>query len=211
MLAAIALICHTGWSQEEDKNLKRSEEVLREFSEKTESYESIKAEFTYKMENREAGINESKDGVIWISGDKYHLSIAGQVVISDGTTLWTYLRDADEVQVNTVEEDSESLTPSSLLTSYDDDYKSKFIKETFLYGTTVNIIELIPMEGKTYYKVRLVIDKDSHQLHEAAIFDKNGSTYSYVIKSFEPNINPEPGKFTFDPGDYPEVEVIDMR
>jgi outer membrane lipoprotein-sorting protein len=80
-----------------------------------------------------------------------------------------------------------------------------------MYGTTVNIIDLTPIEGKSYYKVRLVIDKEKDQLHEITIFDKNGSTYSYVINSFTPNINLSESIFTFNKSDFPGVDVIDMR
>ncbi|MBN1337854.1 MAG: outer membrane lipoprotein carrier protein LolA [Bacteroidales bacterium] len=207
----LALLTIAAFPQDDDKGQKKSEEILSLFKEKTESYKTMRAEFTYKMENREEGINESRNGAIWIEGDKYKLNIAGQEVFSDGNTLWTYIRDAEEIQINSVEEDDDALSPGKLLTSYDANYKSKFIKETFQYGTTVNIIELTPLEGKTYSKVRLVIGKDNLQLLESTIFDNNGSTYSYIINKFEHDIPLTGIKFTFDPGDYPGAEVIDMR
>ena len=207
LLLAIAL---TGLSQEE-KGDKKSNEILDRLTAKTEAYKTISIEFAYKMENLDAGIDERTDGSLLIMGDKYRLNIAGQTVICDGETVWTYIADAEEVQINAVEDSEESITPEKLLSSYNKDYKSKFIKEDFRYGTTVNIIDLTPTEGKSYSKVRLIIDKEKDQLHEITIFDKNGSTYSYVINKFTPNTDVSESSFTFDESKFPGVEVIDMR
>jgi outer membrane lipoprotein carrier protein len=198
-------------AQDTDKGDKKSREILDRLTAKTEAYGTIKTEFNYKMNNVEADIDENTEGTLFVKGDKYRLMIAGQLVISDGVTIWTYIEDAEEVQINSVEDSEESITPSNLLTSYNDDYKSKFIKETFQYGTTVYIIDLTPNEGKSYSKVGVIIDKEKDQLLEITIYDKNGSTYSYIINSFITNLELDDAQFTFNPEDYPDVEVVDMR
>lgn len=212
-LTILGLLIFTGsvLAQDNDKGDKKSREMLDRMTAKTEAYKSIYVEFSYKMNNTEANIDETTEGILTIMKDSYKLDIAGQLVICDGETIWTYIEDAEEVQVNSVEESEESITPNKLLTAYNDDYRSKFIKENFQYGTTVNIIDLTPLEGKSYYKVRLIIDKEKDQLHDITIFDKNGSTYSYIIKKFTPDIEVDASSFTFNEADYPDVDVVDMR
>ncbi|MBN3034057.1 MAG: outer membrane lipoprotein carrier protein LolA [Bacteroidales bacterium] len=207
----LLLLFTSSYAQVEEKGDKRSIEILNAVRKKTETYTSFRAEFTYKMENREAGIDESKSGTLLVKGDKYRLEIAGQLVISNGETLWTYLADAQEVQVNSVGEGEETLSPANLLSSYDEDYRSKFIRETFLYGTTAEVIDLTPVEGKSYYKIRITIDKDKSQILDFTIFDKNGSTYSYIIAIFQANVPVDESEFRFVPSEHPDVEVIDMR
>ncbi len=199
------------FAQNNEKGDKKSNKIMDDFTVKTESYKSFQAEFTYKMENEEAGIDESKDGVLTVEGDKYNLKIAGQEVISDGETIWTYIEDAEEVQVNEVEEGDDAITPNNLLTAYNKDYKSNFVKEAFVYGTSAYIIDLKPSEGKSFSKVRLTIDKEKMQILDITIFDKNGSTYSYVISKFIPNIEMADGLFYFDTNNFPDVDVVDMR
>jgi outer membrane lipoprotein-sorting protein len=207
MLLSLAIL----QAQDSDKGDKKSNAILEALTAKTEAYKSIRVEFTYKMENLEAGIDESTRGALLVMGNKYKLNISGQEVFCDGETLWTYIADAEEVQVNSMEEAEGSISPNKLLSSYSDEYRSKFVREDFVYGTTVNIIDLTPIEGKSYYKVRLTIDKEKDQLLEFTIFDKNGSTYSYVINKFEPNVDVTEQMFTFNPADHPGVDVIDMR
>lgn len=211
MLLAALVIGLIATAQDADKGDRKSNAILDLLTTKTEAYKTIRTEFTYKMINEEAGINESTDGVLIVMGDKYNLDISGQQVFCDGETLWTYLADVEEVQVNSMEDAEESISPNRLLSSYKDEYRSKFISEDFLYGAAVNIIDLTPIEGKSFYKVRLIIDKEKDQLLDFTIFDKNGSTYSYVINKFEPNVEVTDDLFTFDPAEYPGVDVVDMR
>jgi outer membrane lipoprotein carrier protein len=104
-------------AQDTEKGDKKSNEILNRLTTKTEAYKTIKAEFAYIMKNADAGIDEKTEGTLFVKGDKYRLLIAGQVVISDGITSWTYIKDADEVQINSVENSEESITPNKLLTS----------------------------------------------------------------------------------------------
>ncbi|GAB4319882.1 MAG: hypothetical protein Kow00127_12150 [Bacteroidales bacterium] len=198
-------------AQDDEKGDKRSREILDRMTLRIESYKTILIEFTYKMENTEADINEEADGTLKVMGDKYRLEISGQTVICDGSTIWTYIADAEEVQINNAGEDDEALTPDKLLTSYNKDYRSKFIREDVMYGEKVNIIDLTPIEGKSFYKVRLILGQEDDRIHDITIFDKNNSTYSYIMRTFTPNVDFPENTFTFDPKEFPDADVIDMR
>ena len=190
---------------------KKATEILNKVIENTESYETIKVDFTYKMYNEEANIDESKDGKLYIQKQKYRLLIANQMIISDGETIWTYLKSDQEVMISSADESEETINPSNLLNSYNEDYKSKFIKETIIDGRQIEIIELKPLKGKTYSLIEVTIDKAKKQILVFTIFDKNGSEYSYQIKEFIPNIPLSDTTFTFLEKDYPDVDFIDMR
>jgi len=210
LLLALALIPAL-FAQNVEKGDKKSREILDKVSEKTEAYKSFKAEFTYKMQNKQAGIDESKDGVLIVSGDKYNLKIAGQEIICDGTTVWTYIEDADEIQINSVEDNDESITPNNLFSSYQKDYKSKFVRETFQYGADVYVIDMTPNQGKNFSRVRIIIDKDKLEILDFTIFDNSGSSYSYVINKFTPNVEVKDSDFTVNPADFPDADIVDMR
>jgi outer membrane lipoprotein-sorting protein len=190
---------------------KKATGILNDLQEQTESYENMKAKFEYLMINEEEGINESFEGVLYMKGDAYRLMIAGQIVICDGETIWTYIEDAEEVQINTIEEDDETITPSQLFSSYQENYKSKFQKEIVIDGTIYQLLVLTPNEGKTYSKIELMVDKDKKEIYSFSIFDKSGSTYTYQVEQFTHDIPLEEGMFTFDESDFPDAEIIDMR
>lgn len=78
----------------------RSQEILKSVSAKYKTFKSVSATFRLQIDDKKSKTNQTQNGSILINGDKYNLSITGQQIISDGKTSWTYLKDANEVQVN---------------------------------------------------------------------------------------------------------------
>lgn len=189
----------------------KATQLLDEVSAKTKTYKTIKADFTYSMENKQAKINESKTGVLLLSGDKYKLTAAGQVVICDGKTVWTYLKESNEVQVNNLENKDDALTPSKLLTSYDKNYKATIIKDKNNTDPNAESIELVPNVQKNFTKAILTVDKIKKQVKGFQLFDKSGNIFTYKVTKFQTDVPTTPSDFTFESSKYPGVEVIDMR
>ena len=182
--------------------------LLDEVSKTAKSHKSIKADFSYTMVNTKAKINEEKTGTLMVSGDKYKMTAAGQTVICDGKTIWTYIKESNEVQVNALENKDDAMTPSKLLTSYNANYKSKIIKST---DPAIEAVELIPNAGKNFTRAILGIDKANKQVKSFTLFDKSGNTFTYRIKTYQTDLPVTDADFTFDTKKFPGVEVIDMR
>jgi outer membrane lipoprotein-sorting protein len=185
--------------------------LLDEVSAKTKSYKSIRADFSYTMENKQAKINEEKTGTLTLSGDKYRLKAAGQEVICDGKLIWTYLKESNEVQINDLDTKDDALTPSKLLSSYNDSYKSKILKDRPSNNPDEVTIELIPNVIKNFIKAILVVDKVKKQVKSFMLFDKSGNTFTYKITKYQTDIPVSASDFTFDKSKFPGVEVNDMR
>jgi outer membrane lipoprotein-sorting protein len=204
MIAILAVFAMTSFAQ----NDKKAAAILDEVTAKTKLYKTIKIEFTYAMDNAKEKIHDKFKGSLLSKGDKYKLTAAGQDVISDGKTMWTYLKEAKEVQINNAGEDDESFTPTKLLSGYSKDYKSKFISEK----GNEQIIELYPLKkGKTFSKVQLTIDKSKKQVSKFVIYDRSGSTFSYIVDKFVADQAIADNVFSFNKADHPGVEFNDMR
>jgi outer membrane lipoprotein carrier protein len=182
--------------------------LLEEVSAKAKASKSIKVDFSYSMVNAKAKINEEKTGSLLISGDKYKMTAAGQTVICDGKTVWTYIASSNEVQVNALENKDDAMTPSKLLTSYNSNYKSKIIKSS---DPAIESVELIPNASKNFVKAILGVDKAKKQVRSFTLFDKSGNTFTYTIKSYLTDTPVLDAEFMFDAKKFPGVEIIDMR
>lgn len=191
---------------------KKADDILKMATDKLNSFETVEVDFTYDLINPEGETNESGEGTLLISGEKYRLGIVGQQVICDGTTIWTYIEDAEEVQINEVVEDEEdAISPSNLLTFYNNNYKAKHISEDVIGGNTVYIISLKPNEDKNISKADLFIKKDDLQIMKVVLDDKNGGQTVYTITKFNSEKEVTEKDFSFNEADYPDVDVIDMR
>ncbi|MEI6122691.1 MAG: outer membrane lipoprotein carrier protein LolA [Bacteroidota bacterium] len=179
----------------------------------TKLYSTIDIAFSYKMENKTKKINESKSGVATMKGDKYWLEFAGQQIMSDGKTVWTYIKESNEVQINNNNpNDDQTINPAKLLTGYNKSFTPKFIKEETRGAIVFQIIDLTPLKARSYFKMRVEIDKAKKQIVNAIVYDKNGTTvYTYTVTKFVTNKVVADTKFVFKATDHPGVEVIDLR
>lgn len=202
------LIASTAFAQVD----KKAKDILSGVSAKYKSMKSMKIDFSYTLENPTAKIKETQSGSILLSGAKYRLNIAGQEVISDGKTSWTYMKQAKEVQVNTIDPDAEGIKPNEIFTMYEKGFLYRFVDEKTVAGKVQQNIELTPTDkSKEFFKVKLTIDKASKQIVKSIIFDKNGNRYTYAVKAFAANPSITADSFNFDPKKHPGVEVVDLR
>ena len=192
----------------------KAKEILGEVSKKYRNYDVIKTEFSYTLENPQAKIKETQTGTLFVRSkvNKYKVILKGQELISDGKNQWTYLKADKEVQLSEVDNSSDALNPAKIFTIYEKGFKSVYTNDTKLNGKVLHNIDLTPLDGKrSFFKVRLQVDKLSKQITNAVIFDKNGNKYTYTIKTFTPNIKVPESTFAFDAKLYPGVEVVDLR
>lgn len=207
----ILLLTSTGIARAQDNT--KAKTILDNIVTLTKSYPSIEITFTYTLENKTKKIKETKTGKAFMKGEKYFLDFAGQHIISDGKTVWTFIKDNNEVQINTNDpNDDQSLNPAKLLTGYNKSFSPKFIKEETRGAVIFQIIDMTPIKPRSYIKIRLEIDKVKKQIINTIVYDKNGSTtYTYAVNTYITNKTIPDTKFTFKVADHPGVEVIDLR
>ncbi|GAB4254648.1 MAG: hypothetical protein Kow0079_11030 [Vicingaceae bacterium] len=188
----------------------KAKKILDELSEKTKKYTSIKADFKLNISNKVEKVDEEQTGSIIIKGNKYILNIKGQEVISDGKTMWTIIKDAEEVQINTIdEEDENAISPNKIFSLYEKGFKYQYIDEK----DGKHIIYLYPNNPKdeSYHRITLIINKEKMQIVKAIVYGKDGTNFTYYITSFTPNTNVSDSQFTFDKSKYSGFEIIDLR
>ena len=190
---------------------KEAEALLKKVIDKMASYDNFKAQLLYTMVNKEMDIDEKKTGFIFVKGDSYRVEMEGQVIISDGTTLWTYLVDSQEVMVSKVEEDDESISPTKILTTYIENYKARFDNDSKYKNADLKLIHLKPSEGKQFEAMSLLVNEKNLRIENFSVYDQNGNVFTYHIINLTPNLELPEGTFTFDTSQYPDVDVIDMR
>ncbi len=188
--------------------------ILAEVSKKYRSYPIVKADFVFTLDNPQAKVKESQNGTLYVkaSANKYRVSMTDRELVSDGKSQWSYLKDDKEVQLSAADNSGDALNPAKIFTIYEKGFKYLFTGETKSGTRVYQNIDLSPLDAKTpYFKVKLSIDKIAKQVSSFIVFDKNGSKYTYIIKSFVSNAKVPEATFTFDVKKYPGVELVDLR
>jgi len=189
--------------------------ILKKMKDIYESYETLEADFTLTIEIPEQDV-ETQTGTISQKGDKYHLLLDDQAIISDGNTLWYYLKNKNEVQINNVEEDMEEgeiMSPKALLHIYESkQFMYALVHEGMEGNTSIQQIEFKPIDRDSdYSKLRLTIDKKSTRMMRIKAFGKDGSRFTLKINDFKPNKALSDQFFVFDETLYKGVRVEDLR
>jgi len=206
----VALLMFSFWGIQAQSK-KDAEKLMENVINKIASYKNFEADLSYTMVNTEMNIDEKKTGKIYVSDDKYRIEMSGQIIISDGKTLWTYLEDSQEVMVSNIEDNDESISPTKILTSYNKDYDARFDKGATYKNSNLKLLVLKPSEGKNFEKMSVLINKKKMMLENFSVYDQNGNVFTYHIIDLKPNVELPADTFTFDPKKYPDVEVVDMR
>ncbi len=194
----------------------KAKKILDEVSQKTKNYSSISADFSIIVENKKNKTTDTQNGKLILKGSKYKLELNNQIIISDTKTSWTILKDASEVQINTVEtkEKETGINPSNIFTIHEKGFKYEFVKdETSKNGDINQIIKLFPedIKKKNYHTVVLTINKKKAQIASIKILGKDGTDITYAVKSFNTtNLVPD-NTFVFNEKSYPGYEIIDLR
>lgn len=187
-------------------------ETLDAMSKKYKSIPAFEANISYTLTNDVEKINEEFKGRITVKGDKYRLVLPEQEVINNGTTMWTYLPDAKEVNIDNYDPNSDEINPSKIYDIYKKNFKYLYLADKTEGGVLCEEIDLVPeKKDAQYFKIKMFISKKDKSIQSWTMFDKSGNRYKYTISKFNPNSTVADAFFTFDPKKYPGVEVIDLR
>ncbi|NOT74304.1 MAG: outer membrane lipoprotein carrier protein LolA [Cyclobacteriaceae bacterium] len=187
-------------------------EILEAMAKRYKVIPSFEATFSYILTNDVEKINEEFKGKMTVKGDKYKLTLPEQEVVNNGTTIWTYLPDAKEVNIDNFDPKSDDLNPSKFYDIYKKGFKYVQLEDKTEGGVLCEVVDLIPeKKDAQYFKVRMNIVKKDKSVQSWVMFDKAGNRYKYLITKFNPSVKVEDSFFTFDPKKYPGVEVIDLR
>lgn len=204
----LILVSVSSFAQYDPKAL----QTLEAMSEKYKAVAAFEANIAYTLINEVENISEEFKGKITVKGDKFRLSLPEQEVINNGSTIWTYLPDAKEVNIDNYDPASEDVNPSKIYDIYKKGFKYLYLQDRTEGGVVCEEIDLVPeKKDAQFFKIKMMISKKDKSIQSWTMFDKGGNRYKYTIAKFNPNVKVDDSFFTFDPKKYPGVEVIDLR
>ena len=200
---------NTVFGQTSDANAVK---LLKAVGQKYSAYKTMQMDISLTIENQDAKSKETKTGKVSSKGNMFKAEMGNQTIISDGKTLWTYLKDVNEVQINNFEQGQDIMTPNDIFKIAEKDYLAYMGEKVTEGGKSLQIIELTP-KNKTlsFSKIKMYIDVSDNSVKRGVVYDKNAIHYTYSISNLKTNMELSDSTFKFDKSKYPGVEVIDLR
>lgn len=197
---------HRLYEAQADSLLKKAAALLQSHA------SGFSMEFTYLYQPEGSQDAARQEGMLLSMNSSYWMELEGDLFISDGLTQWTYLSTVNELHISDVPDESESITPTSILRDYDERFRATFMRqESSPQGDKLNIIDLVPKQADVFFRYRLALFASDHSLSGITAFDRQGGQHTYQLRSMRPVNEMDSGLFSFPLEDYPDVEIIDLR
>ncbi len=185
-----------------------AQEIIRKVQQKYENISDAKASFTQTLKSSGGKANTSS-GVIYIKkSNMYRIESGGQILITDGTTSWTYSPRRKQVVIDNYKDDGNTFSPNKFLFNYPENFYSDLEGEENVSGLDCYVIKLTPRSGGSVKSAKIWIDKTDDVIRKINIVTAE-SANTYVLKDISLDAGVNASKFSFTPPS--DVEVIDLR
>jgi outer membrane lipoprotein carrier protein len=123
LLIGLVGLCVFAYAQVDEK----AKEILDKMSDKYQNLPAYKTNFVYRLTNEVENVDEQFAGEIMVKGEKYVLLMSDQEIFNDGETIWTFLQEANEVNVDYYMPDEGDLSPNNIYAAYKKGYRYRWL------------------------------------------------------------------------------------
>ncbi len=187
----------------------KAKTLLNEVSSKVKSYDNMVIDFKYSLENSAENMSQETRGDVSINGDKYVLNLMGTTQIFDGKKIYTIIPEDQEINIsNYVAEDDSNITPSKMLTFYQEGYSYSWDIIQDIKGRKIQYIKLTPIDSNADVKdILLGIDGQTKHIYNLIQTQDNGTKITITIKSFKTNQPLAKTLFSFNQDRYKDFYI----
>lgn len=187
----------------------KSRALLDEVSSKVENYDNIVIDFKYALENTGENVKHETRGDVSLQGDKYLLNIMGTTRLFDGKKLYTIIPENEEINISSYNpEEDKDITPSKMLTFYNDGYRSEWGETKDLKGRKIQYIKLTPKDSNAEIKdILLGIDVHTKNIYNLIQTQENGTKIMITVNSFKTDQPLPDSLFEFKEGRYKDYYI----
>jgi outer membrane lipoprotein-sorting protein len=193
------------WSQ----NSAKAQKLLELASKQMESYENIKFEFSYVLNNRIEQINQESSGKVIVSNEKYKLNFLDAIQLFDGEVLYTIVPENEEITVTKPqEEDDFGINPRELLQFYKEGYDYHWDIIQKVKGKNIQFVKLIPTQDNMDIQSLLVgIDTQQKHIYKLIEVGENGTVTTLTINNISVDNSLPANFFVFNEASYPNYYI----
>ncbi len=181
-----------------------AKKLLDEVSMKVRSYNNIVIGFKYALNNSKENVSQETRGDVILRKNNYVLNLMGTTQLYDGKKLHVIIPEDEEINISTQnEEDDDSITPSKMLTFYEDGYTYKMDIVQDVKGRKIQFVKLTPIDTNSELKeILLGIDAQTKHIYKMIQTQNNGTQITITVNSFKTNQPLSKSQFVFDESKY---------
>lgn len=186
-----------------------AKQLLNEVSSKVRSYKNISIGFKYALNNPAEQVSQETRGDVTLQGNKYLLNLMGTNRMYDGKKLYVIIPEDEEINISSQNEDEEnSITPSKMLTFYEEGFSYKMDIVQNVQGRQIQFVKLTPIDSQSELKeILLGIDKQTKHIYKMIQMQNNGTNITITVNSFKTDQPISEKLFVFDESKYGDYYI----
>lgn len=186
-------------------------EIVGKVRKNYEGIKTLQVDFVQTIYWALAEEKQTFTGRLFLAGErKYRVESDAQTIVTDGTTLWTFSKNRNQLIINQLAQSKENPLPRDLLLQYTKDFRASYKGETEIGGTPCYVIEFSPRESESFItRTKIWVMKHSMLVARIEQEDINENITRYDLSNF--SINPPLPNSLFSFQTPASAEVVDLR
>jgi len=187
------------------------DKILSNIKEKIKSIKTFEADFT-QVQIWELAEEENKvSGKLYMKDiDIFRVELGDDYIFSDGKTVWRFSSENDQVLIEDMKEDDNTILPGQLIFEFTDIYELKDFFEKKEGEKKFYVLNLISPEGKERFINKLKVKVNEKFIPiEIESYDLDDNKTTYLLSNMKINEKIPDSKFLFTKPE--KVEIIDLR
>jgi len=189
----------------------KAKAILDKMSMKYKAMPGFQIAFTQRVIS-ESEVVDRFSGSADVSKDQFIVKFRDQYIFCNGTIIWTYLTESQELTIANFEPEESFINPSNVYDIYKEGFKYDYIRQDNINGELVHVVELISTdEDSDFTNVFMYIGQEDSYLKGWDLIDYDGIKTAFEVSGFKPDMNYGAKHFVFDYSKNPVSHEEDFR
>ena len=163
----------------------------------------------FNISTKSNGYVSEIKGKIVLDGTKFAFTTDEMECGYDGKTLWTYIKNNEEINLSSPEDDEIiNINPYLLLKNYNTRFKCSFDSKN---GDLETIILSPKNTSDNISSVKVTLNSKLLYLSIIEVMNKDNSKIVIKVLDYNNKTNIDKSKFSFNEKQYTNIEIIDLR
>ncbi len=188
-----------------------AQDVLDHLRQRYEEANDAQVKFSQRVKLSVAKVEQHASGLVEFKKEhKYRIELEDQTIVTDGQTVWSYSRPAQQVLIDKYTLDERTISPERILTGAPQDFAATLLGKESAGNRDLFVLKLVPKGQQTTVKsMKLWVDDDEWLIRKVELLDWNGTETTYTVSEIRLNLGLPDSRFTFE---IPQgANVVDLR
>ena len=187
----------------------KAKSILDAVSSNYKAKNNVYFKFVYGTGNGK-NVTKTEPGIFYSAKNKYKLKIMGTEQIFDGSKIYKFWAEDQEVTVAKPTRNEQMFSPLNYIEEYKKGYNVKYVGKVRVNGVNTDYIKLSPTKNNGIREVNLFVNTAKNQLVKLEQFSTDNSVSVIAISDYRENQNLSNSMFSFDKAQYKNYIVTEL-